>query len=1215
VEPSNPRAIPRRARMPLKVHALQRVDRTEPLVHAGELQLGTRRLGSTWLAWRASASIPPPAPLLPQPASTPPPRSRAAVAGDRVAEVFPTVAGPSADQPRSSPSSPHRMDAGLTVLRISHSAVVTAWRSREDALGRAGVRSVVVTARSWEEGGRPTALVPRPGEEVVGLRTFGHHPCGFIYDPLGLARSLRRRQVDLVDLHEEPYSLAAAEVLVLRWLTRRRHLPLVVYSAQNLPKRHGLPIRLVQRAVLRRTAAAYPCNAGAAAVLRRHGFEGHLRVIGLGVDVGTFGRQTSGTSAAVTSARTHSHTEEGFRVGFAGRLVPEKGAHVALEAVLRESSWSLSVAGGGPEERRLADRAADAGASSRLDLLGAIGSSDLRSFYRSVDVLVVPSLPTPSWVEQFGRVALEAMASGTPVVASRSGALAEVVGEAGMLAPPGDADALHDCLARLARDPELRLALSRAGLARARRWSWEAVAAEQRALYDHVLTGTDDGHLTPPAGTDSVTHPPRRVPPPSPAGAGTPTGPSSSEPALPGDGLFALPPVVVVVAYHRADLLERCLGALGRPDVAPFLVVVVDNASDPSVAAVARRFGALHLDPGENLGFAAGVNRGIEALGCSDADVLLLNPDAEVDPATVLALQHRLHAEPRLAAVAPAQYDGEDRAQPVAWPFPSPARSWATATGLRLDARPDFLTGSVLLLNRHALDQVGPFDERFFLYAEETDWQRRARRAGWGVRLCADLTASHFGGATADSERSRTLLFAAGQEHYFRRWFGATGWHVARAAVVSGAALRAIVLPEPRAAAARQRAVDYLLGPERRARRRCLLPAATTRRPAPASSVDGRFAPGLPGCGLRVVHVVATDGFAGTERYVATLSAALAERGVDVVVVGGEPARMRLELERSGTVAVEYHPAASTGAAWQALRRLVPCDVVHAHMTAAETAAAAALAWRGQRPAMVATRHFAARRGRSRPGRLASVAIRARLDAQLAPSTYVAGAIDGAATVIPTGVPLAPLGPHDQPVVLVAQRFEAEKDTATAIRAWACSGLATRGWELHLAGEGSESTALVELAGHLQVSGSCRFVGRVDDLRRRYAGASLLLASAPSEPYGLSVVEAMASGLAVVATAAGGHLETAGAVSGAALFPPGDAPAAGLLLAQLAADSLRRAAYGEALQAHQRRWLDVDHFADRVLDWYLGLLRHPPRRKPTPAGQPAVGDPAGDRYG
>ena len=67
--------------------------------------------------------------------------------------------------------------------------------------------------------------------------------------------------------------------------------------------------------------------------------------------------------------------------------------------------------------------------------------------YRRFDVVVVPSLETPSWVEQFGRVAVEAMASGVVVVASRSGSLPEVVGEAGVLVPPGDVGALADALA------------------------------------------------------------------------------------------------------------------------------------------------------------------------------------------------------------------------------------------------------------------------------------------------------------------------------------------------------------------------------------------------------------------------------------------------------------------------------------------------------------------------------------------------------------------------------------------------------------------------------------------------------------------------------------------------------------------------------------------------------------------------------------------------
>jgi len=266
-------------------------------------------------------------------------------------------------------------------------------------------------------------------------------------------------------------------------------------------------------------------------------------------------------------------------------------------------------------------------------MLGALSPDALPDFYGSLDVLVVPSLPTPNWVEQFGWVVVEAMASGTAVVASRSGALAEMVGEAGLLVPPGDPEALHAWLATLAGDPERHRALAQAGTARTRRWSWSALAAEQRALYDHLRSGTGYGR----SGTHTPVARPGDTSAPAPAScppdldrsaAATPSRPPSFA-----EGPQAPPPIIeVVVAYRRADLLERCLGTLRCDDSDPFPVVVVDDASDPSVAAVAGHHGVQYLDPGANLGFAAGVNRGIEALGHTDADVLLLDPDAEVAP-------------------------------------------------------------------------------------------------------------------------------------------------------------------------------------------------------------------------------------------------------------------------------------------------------------------------------------------------------------------------------------------------------------------------------------------------------------------------------------------------------------------------------------------------------------------------------------------------------
>lgn len=340
---------------------------------------------------------------------------------------------------------------------------------------------------------------------------------------------------------------------------------------------------------------------------------------------------------------------------------------------------------------------------------------------------------------------------------------------------------------------------------------------------------------------------------------------------------------------------------------------------------------------------------------------------------------------------------------------------------------------------------------------------------------------------------------------------------------------------------------------------------------------------------LRVAHVVTTSAFAGTESYVATAAVMLANRDVGVTVIGGEPGRMRAALALS-RVPVSYHEAAGPGRALTLLRALAPFDIVHAHLTAAETAAVGAFPRRRGGPLVVVTRHIAAHRGSSLPGRLASIAIRHRLDGQLAPSRFVAERVDGPSTCIPTGVTCTPLGPHDQAVVIVAQRLEPEKDTATALRAWATSGLGAQGWELHLAGEGGERSTLIRLSEQLGISGSCHFLGHVDDIGERLGRASILLAPATAEPYGLSVVEAMAAGLPVVASAAGGHLETVGAVPGASLFPPGDHTAAAGRLIALADDAPMRAAYGAALQSHQRAALDVEGFADNLLAWYQILL-------------------------
>lgn len=276
---------------------------------------------------------------------------------------------------------------------------------------------------------------------------------------------------------------------------------------------------------------------------------------------------------------------------------------------------------------------------------------------------------------------------------------------------------------------------------------------------------------------------------------------------------------VIVVAYGRPDLLDETLRTIVGSGHPPLQVVVVDNSSDPLVAQAASRHGSAYVDPGANLGFAGGVNRGLDEIERS-SDVLLLNPDATVDRPTVDELQRRLRSDSRIACSAPAQVDGDGRAQRVRWPVPSPARAWLDVVRLG-DRLPGatYLIGSVLLLRREALTDVGRFDDRFFLYAEEADWQRRAIDRGWCTLLCEDLLASHVGAATSTDSRRRELLFAVGHERYMRKWHGSVGWHSYRAAQVVGGSLRVVLGASAGRRSAARRVATYAVGPLKAASR------------------------------------------------------------------------------------------------------------------------------------------------------------------------------------------------------------------------------------------------------------------------------------------------------------------------------------------------------------------------------------------------------------
>jgi N-acetylglucosaminyl-diphospho-decaprenol L-rhamnosyltransferase len=216
---------------------------------------------------------------------------------------------------------------------------------------------------------------------------------------------------------------------------------------------------------------------------------------------------------------------------------------------------------------------------------------------------------------------------------------------------------------------------------------------------------------------------------------------------------------VLIVSYNTRDLLLEALGALSGADVE---LIVADNASaDGSPDAVAQHFPSVRLAllP-TNRGFAAGVN---QAAALASGDVLLLlNPDAVLSADGAARLARFLTERPRAAAVGAALRYVDGRPQAAGFRFPGlvqvgldlwpVGRLADSALNGRVpsNGRPvliDHPLGACMAISRRAWNDVGPLDEGYFMYVEEVDWCRRARRRGWEIWQDPGVVAVHHAGA------------------------------------------------------------------------------------------------------------------------------------------------------------------------------------------------------------------------------------------------------------------------------------------------------------------------------------------------------------------------------------------------------------------------------------------------------------------------------------
>lgn len=381
----------------------------------------------------------------------------------------------------------------MKVLMLSKACIVGAYQKKlEEMAAIDDIELTVVVPPSWDDPRSPTRLekVYTTGYEMIVTPLIFNGRYHLHFYPR-LRKILRQTRPDIFHIDEEPYNLATFQAV---YLAQAAGVPVIGFSWQNLLRRYPPPFSWMEQYVLNRLAALLVGNNEAAQVWRDKGYQGPIyHIPQFGVDPAIYYRRERpkrpGRLSLFQHRRSSSSGQPTLVIGYVGRLVEEKGIEILLLAVSRlVGPWILKILGDGPDRPRLEKMAQWLGIAPRVSFDERMPSTHLPNYFSGLDVLVLPSLTRSNWKEQFGRVLIEAMACDVITVGARSGAIPEVIGEAGLTFAEGDAAELQDRLQNLLDDVTLRRELRQKGRQRVTdHYTQAAIARRTVQVYRSVL--------------------------------------------------------------------------------------------------------------------------------------------------------------------------------------------------------------------------------------------------------------------------------------------------------------------------------------------------------------------------------------------------------------------------------------------------------------------------------------------------------------------------------------------------------------------------------------------------------------------------------------------------------------------------------------------------------------------------------------------------------
>lgn len=385
----------------------------------------------------------------------------------------------------------------MKVLMLSKALIVGAYQKKlEEIAAIDGIDLTVVVPPSWDDPASPTRLekVHTQGYRLIVSNMWLNGNYHLHLYP-GLGKIVREVRPDIFHIDEEPYNLATFHAMRLAQSVGART---VVFTWQNLFRRYPPPFSWMEQYVLSHADALLVGNSEAAEVWRHKGYAGPMHLIPqFGVDPAIYYRRQRVTKRGKVSVFKRKSvgppSQPALVIGYVGRLVEEKGLEILLHAASQlKGPWNLQILGEGPDRKRLEQMSQWLGISPRVTFDQKMPTHHLPHYFSGLDVLVLPSVSRVNWKEQFGRVLIEAMACDVITVGARSGAIPEVIGDAGLTFAEGDARELQAQLQRLLDDVPLRKELRQKGHQRVTtRYTQAAIAHNTAAVYRQLLGETE----------------------------------------------------------------------------------------------------------------------------------------------------------------------------------------------------------------------------------------------------------------------------------------------------------------------------------------------------------------------------------------------------------------------------------------------------------------------------------------------------------------------------------------------------------------------------------------------------------------------------------------------------------------------------------------------------------------------------------------------------